>query len=248
MASDGESYGRYPEIDFFRGTALIMMLVSNFVTDLQYFYSYSEFETFWYMFARITAGMFIFISGVSLWISHFRRKGIEEYFMRFARLFGLGMIITLATEVFLTEGTIYFGILHFLGIAGLIGIPFLRFGMVNAFIAPFFFAGVFFIRNYHSDILFLLPLGITPVKFFTFDYFPLFPWFGVFLLGISFGSVFYPEGKRKMNFELPRSLIMNFIRFIGRNTLKIYLTHQPVFILILLVISGGRLEGIVLPW
>ncbi len=239
---------RYPEIDFFRGTALIMMLVSNFVTDLQYFFSYSDFESFWYWFARITAGMFIFISGLSLWISHFRRSGINRYFRRFAKLFGLGMAITLVTEIFLPEGTIYFGILHFLGVASLLGIPFLRLGAVNLFLSLLFFAGAFFVNNLHSGSLLLLPVGITPDVFFTFDYFPLFPWFGVFLLGISAGTIFYPEGRKKLNFEFPRNRGMSFVEFLGKNTLKIYLAHQPVFVLTLLAVSGGRLEGIVLPW
>lgn len=248
MASGRVGIGRYPEIDIFRGTALIMMLVSNFVTDLQYFFSYSDFETFWYWFARVTAGMFIFISGVSLWISYFRRRSVDRYLRRFARLFGLGMVITMVTKIFLPEGAIYFGILHFLGVASLIGIPFLRFGVMNALASLLFFAGVFFVRNYHSDSLLLLPLGITPAGFFTFDYFPIFPWFGVFLLGISGGAFFYPEGRKNISFELPRNVWVVFIEFIGRNTLKVYLAHQPIFILILLVISGGKLEGIILPW
>ncbi len=248
MQSETSIKIRYPEIDFFRGTALLMMLISNFVTDLQYFFAYSDFEAFWYWFARVTAGMFIFISGLSLWISHFKARGFEKYLRRFAKLFGLGILITAVTGIFLPAGTIYFGILHFLGVASLLAIPFLRFGIMNVFLSTIFFAGTTVVMNYHSDHLFLLPLGITPTSFFTFDYFPLFPWFGVFLLGLGFGGFAYPDGARKIALSFPEKGFFGFIEFIGRHTLKIYLVHQPVFVMILLILSGGRLEGIMLPW
>jgi len=225
-----------------------MMLISNFVTDLQYFFSYSDFETFWYWFARITAGMFIFISGLSLWISHFRARGFEKYLKRFAKLFGLGVLITAVTETFLPSGTVYFGILHFLGVSSLLGIPFLRFGPMNVLLSLIFLAGTSVVRNHHSESLLLLPLGITPDVFFTFDYFPIFPWFGVFLLGVGFGGLAYPNGMRRFDLRFPEGILFSSVEAAGRNTLKIYLIHQPVFVLILMVISGGKLEGIVLPW
>src|SRR3990167_3350661 len=50
---------RIPEVDIARGCAIVLMIISNFVTDLQYFFNYSGHETFWYWFARVTAFMFI---------------------------------------------------------------------------------------------------------------------------------------------------------------------------------------------
>ncbi len=225
--------GRYPEIDFFRGVALVMMLISNFVTDLQYFAGYSEFEQFWRAFALLTASMFVFISGVSIWISHFRWKGYEKFFKRFAKLFGLGLIITAFTKTFLEEGTIYFGVLHFLGVASVLVIPFLRFGVKNLILAPLFLAGKILVGNFHSDNIFLLPLGVTPVPFFTFDFFPIFPWFGVFLLGVGTGALIYPEGVRRFEVSFPKEL--RCFAFLGRHTLKVYLVHQPIFGAILLL-------------
>ncbi len=227
---------RYPEIDFLRGFALIMMLISNFVTDLQYFAGYSEFEQFWRIFALFTASMFISISGVSIWISHFRWKGYEKYFKRFIKLFGLGLVITAFTKIFLDEGTIYFGILHFLGIASVLVIPFLRFEEKNLILVPLFLAGKTIVERVHSNNLLLLPIGITPIPFFTFDFFPIFPWFGIFLLGIGAGALIYPEGVRRFEISFPRML--NFITFLGRHTLKVYLVHQPIFGAILLLYFG----------
>ena len=235
---------RYVEVDFFRGVALIMMLISNFVTDLQYFAGYNDFERFWRSFALLTASMFVFISGVSIWLSHFRWN-YTKFFKRFAKLFGLGLVITIFTKLFLEEGTIYFGILHFLGVASLLVIPFLRFGEKNVLIAPIFFAGKFFVESINSENLLLLPLGITPPYFFTFDYFPIFPWFGVFLLGVGTASIIYPDGGRRFEFSLPKAF--RSVAFLGRHTLKIYLLHQPIFGAILLLYLGD-LPGVYLPW
>ncbi|ADC66085.1 protein of unknown function DUF1624 [Ferroglobus placidus DSM 10642] len=235
---------RYVEVDFFRGVALIMMLISNFVTDLQYFAGYNNFELFWRFFALLTASMFVFISGVSVWLSHFRWN-YTKFFKRFVKLFGLGLMITVFTKLFLKEGTIYFGVLHFLGVASILVIPFLRFGEKNVLIAPVFFAGKFVVENIHSENLLLLPLGITPPYFFTFDYFPIFPWFGVFLLGVGAASIIYPGGERKFELSFPKAFLS--VAFLGRHTLKIYLLHQPIFGIVLLLYLGN-LPGVNLPW
>ena len=228
-----EQKKRYPEIDFFRGIALVMMLISNFITDLQYFTGYSEFKLFWRIFALFTASMFVFISGVSIWISHFRWKGYGKYFKRFTKLFGLGLVITAFTKAFLEEGTIYFGILHFLGVASILIIPLLRFEEKNLILAPLFLIGEIVIKHVHLNNLLLLPLGITPVPFFTFDFFPIFPWFGIFLLGVGFGALIYPKGVRKFEISLPK--VFCYFIFLGRHTLKVYLVHQPIFGVILLL-------------
>ncbi|MBE8538953.1 DUF1624 domain-containing protein [Geoglobus acetivorans] len=229
---------RYVEIDFFRGIALIMMLISNFVTDLQYFAGYDQYQMFWRMFALLTASMFVFISGVSAWMSHFHAS-MSKFLKRFFRLFGLGLAITVFTKIFLEEGTIYFGVLHFLAIAGLLAIPFLKFGPYNLFLAIPFFAGKFLVEGLHSENLLLLPLGITPVPFFTFDYFPVFPWFGVFLLGVGTGAVFYPDGVRRFDFIFPENPVSGMVSALGRHTLEIYLIHQPVFASLLLLYLGN---------
>ncbi len=223
-----------------------MMLVSNFVTDLQFFLGYSQFEVFWRAFAYTTAGLFVFVSGISMWIAHFRTGDCRKYLLRFAKLFGLGMVITAVTHFLLREGTVYFGVLHFLGVASILVVPFYRLGWKNLALVPAFFAGKLLLENIHSSNLLLLPVGITPVPFFTLDYFPIFPWFGVFLLGVSAGALAYPDGRRRVDLQL-RSRTSDVIATLGRHTLQIYLLHQPVFVGILLL-ATGELPNLRLPW
>jgi uncharacterized membrane protein len=86
----------------------------------------------------------------------------------------------------------------------------------------------------------LVWLGLTPAGFASVDYFPLFPWFGVVLLGLYFSKLWYVEGERKFKlpYELPKS---NLMCFLGRNTLWIYLIHQPIFIAVLHFLLGVKI-------
>ena len=235
-------HGRYWEVDFLRGIGIIMMVVSNFVTDLWLFLGYNEHPLFWRLFAIATASVFIFTSGLSMWISYSRTVGknpcpCRKYFKRSLKLLGLGALITLFTSLLPGNMTIHFGILHFLGVATLLAIPFHHLGKFNILPALFFFLGYLPARSFH-DGLFLLPLGITPTHYFSPDYFPVFPWFGVYLLGMTTGTLFYPDGRRKYEIGPPSSVPVRLVAFAGRNTLLIYLLHQPVFVGLLRLLYG----------
>ena len=75
----------------------------------------------------------------------------------------------------------------------------------------------------------LAPFGITPTRYPAVDHFPLIPWFGVALLGVALGNWVYPGGQRA--FLLPDwsgLSVVRGLRFLGRNSLTIYLIHQPI--------------------
>jgi uncharacterized membrane protein len=133
--------------------------------------------------------------------------------------------------------TIHFGVLHLLGTATLLGVLFYRFGRFNALWAAFFILGYLVIRNFHDGV-WLLPVGIMPENYVAPDYFPIFPWFGVFLLGMSLGSFLYPNGRRKKEMALPSNPLIHFLAFAGRHTLFIYLIHQPILVGLLRLIHG----------
>ncbi|AIF69251.1 hypothetical protein PAP_04185 [Palaeococcus pacificus DY20341] len=244
FGSELYSRGRFWEVDFARGVGIIMMVISNFVTDLQYFLNYSGHPLFWKLFAYTTASIFVFISGLSFWISYSRSikkspRPYGKYFRRFGKLFGIGLVITIVTYLFLSDGTIYFGILHFLGLASILAIPFYSFGKKNVLFAIFFIFGSLLVSRIHANTLLFLPLGITPQSFFTLDYFPIFPWFGVYLLGLAVGSFAYPKGERSFEVAFPSFIPVEFICFAGRHTLKIYVAHQPILVGLLFLLHGG---------
>jgi uncharacterized membrane protein len=89
----------------------------------------------------------------------------------------------------------------------------------------------------------LLPLGLMPQHFRTADYFPLLPWFGIFLIGICAGNTFYRDGERRFSLRLTATRITRPLAFIGRNSLLIYLVHQPVIIGILFATNYDVMRG-----
>jgi len=234
---------RILEIDLFKGISIILMVISNFVTDLNYFLGYSENLGFWNAFAIFVAILFVFISGVSFNISYSKKlfnhaMTYEGYVERSIKLFLAGILITTVTDVFLTHGTIYFGILSFLALSGILGIFFYKFKRLNLVFAIFFIFFGFILANYHVNTIFLLPFGITPYDFYMLDFFPVFPWFGVYLIGMFFSNIFYKNGFSKFSFERLTNKITNELSILGRNTLKIYLIHQPILVGILILKYG----------
>ncbi len=61
---------RIDELDSLRATALVMMLISNFVTDLNYFgiMDVNKGDLWWWL-ARATAFLFVSISGISYFLA-----------------------------------------------------------------------------------------------------------------------------------------------------------------------------------
>jgi uncharacterized membrane protein len=233
---------RYWEIDFLRGVAIIMMIVFHVLFDLNYFSNYeiNIHYGFWWAFARITASIFIFLVGISLTLSYSRavkkRKNLLlKYLYRCTKIFSWGLIITLVTWIFIRQGFIVFGVLHFIGLSIIIAYFFLRFRLLNLFLGVIFILIGIYLQGFVFSFPYLLWLGLMPQNFYTLDYFPLLPWFGLVLLGLFFGKLLYPEGKRRIKIREVRNPVTRLFCFLGRHSLLLYLVHQPVLIAILYV-------------
>lgn len=237
---------RFYEIDLFRGIAILMMVIFHTLFDLSYFGIWPVVVSsgFWRYFAFSTASLFLLIVGVSFSISYahaFPRLTTKQLYLKFlyrgAGIFALGLLVTLGTWLYLGEGFIVFGILHLIGVSVILAPLFYRFGKFNVVIGIACILTGFVVTNLTGPF-WLLPLGMAPAGFWSVDYTPLFPWFGVVLIGIGAGSLLYPSGKR--GFSLPRipERLETSITFPGKHSLIIYLVHQPVIILILHFATG----------
>ena len=239
---------RYQEIDMLRGIAILMMILFHTLLDLNFFMIFPvEISTgFWRYFAFATASLFLLIVGISLTLSKTRAKRVisghalvQKFVYRGTGIFLLGLLVTAGTWLYLKEGFIVFGILHLIGVSIVISPLFFRFKKLNAVLGLLFIAvGIFFTSI--TGPIWLLPLGIHPASFYSFDYEPLFPWFGVVLIGMGLGEYLYPENVRR--FALPQipSVFMQPLAFLGRHALMIYLVHQPVIILLLAALTGVK--------
>lgn len=235
---------RFWEIDFFRGIAVILMVVFNYAFALQYLrVLYLDLGwAFWWLFPRLIAGMFIFIAGVSVSVSRSRLKNESaakrKYILRGAKIFSLGLLITLATLVFVPSSFVVFGILHLLGSSIAVSPLFLRMRSRHLliFAAGSLAAGVY-LQTTAVSFPWLLWLGFVPEDFSTLDYFPLLPWLGIFLLGMAFGSRFYKNARRR--FSMPEQPAASGVFcFLGRRSLWIYMAHVPLLVLVLSLLGA----------
>jgi len=234
---------RFWEIDFLRGLAIIMMIIFHFFYDLNYFgvQGINFGSGFWWVFARVIVTIFVLLVGISLTISHSRAKKrktgwklFKKYLLRGLKIFGWGLIITLITWLFLKRGFIIFGILHFIGVSIILAYPFLKLKFWNVLLGIIFILIGIYMENLTFNSYWLVWAGLKPYYLYTVDYVPIFPWFGVILFGLFLGTLLYPNGKRRL--KISNLSNFSFIRlfcFLGRNSLLIYLIHQPILVIFL---------------
>ena len=240
---------RYREIDMVRGIAVLMMVLFHTLFDINYFqiFSIDVYAGFWQYFAFATASLFLLIVGISLTIS--RAKAVSKisshqlalkFVYRGAGIFLLGIVVTFGTWLYLKEGFIVFGILHLIGVSIMISPLFFRFKKFNFILGLLFIMIGYFLTTVTGPI-WLLPLGIHPATFWSVDYEPLFPWFGIVLFGMGLGECLYPGGVRR--FTLPKipAFFGEPLAFLGRHALIVYLIHQPIIILLLAAVFGTKL-------
>lgn len=224
---------RFWQIDVARGIAVVGMVAYHFLVDLEMIFhlQIGVYKPPLVIFARIVALLFILLVGASAAIKYEKLKtfGFHKITSGFAKkalqLLLCAGVITTVTFVMFRDETIVMGILHFIGISMLLIVPFLL--LDNKYLI--FFALLFLIigvvvPNIETTSYWLLPLGIVPKMFSTLDFFPLFPWFGIILIGVVAGRMF-----KKKQIVLTKVLPDNILLAkIGQKSLMIYLLHQPI--------------------
>jgi uncharacterized membrane protein len=186
---------------------------------------------------------FILIAGFSF---HFGKK---RNLRRGIFLNACGLLITVVTLLVLPSEAVRFGILSFMGCAVLLTIPLERglerlpplvgiplcFGLflllrhVDAgFLGPF--------RLPQSLYRFrpLAPLGFPDPLFRSSDYFPMLPWYFLFLCGWFLGKLF----RENKGWQTAASVKIPLLSALGRKTIWVYLLHQPVLMGICMLLFG----------
>jgi uncharacterized membrane protein len=223
-------------VDAARGVAILMMVVYHFVFDLYAFggYDVDAVGGFWARFADATASLFLFLVGVSLAISSGRGGGgFRKYLLRGIRILGYGLLLTAIFLVF-GMGIVAFGILHLIGVSIILTYPFLKLRFANLVLGVVIFAAGLYVQAWDpTESAWLLPFGVVPEGWAMPDYRPLLPWFGVVLVGLFFGNAVYGDGGRPEGLPSAAPAPARPLLPLGRNSLAIYLIHQPVMILLL---------------
>jgi len=230
-------HSRFWEIDLLRTNAIVVMIVFHTLYLLGYFgIDYTDLHHLYWLWFAGGGGTFIFLAGVSLTIAHSRSKRISPFLRRGLEIFAWGMGITLVTWIISRTDYVRFGVLHFFGIAFILGTLFLRFRFINLVLGIALMAIGFYLRGIYFDFPWLLWLGLKPHSSLGFDYIPLLPWFGLFLVGMFFGKILYPQGNRRFNIPDFSNLVVPALTLPGRHPLGIYLAQWPAIIGILLAL------------
>jgi uncharacterized membrane protein len=215
---------RFAELDFFRGSAIILMIIYHIFFQLRFFgiYSVDIFNGAWYIFARSVAITFLLLVGISIVLSYDNRKSNFRNVYRGSMLFFVALGISLVTFLAFAESAIYFGVLHFIAFSLLLSPLIVRLRIYPLVLLSIFSITLgFWFKKLIVESEYLFWVGLRSSTFKTFDFFPVFPWIGVVLLGMLLGKVYYRHAKSLefMNF--------GFLNWFSHNSLLIYLIHNP---------------------
>ena len=211
-------------LDLWRSLCLCVMIVFHLCYDLALFGVISM-EAMASLPARLLSydvgGCFILISGICL---RFSRDPVRRGFF----VFCAGLLVSLVTG--LVKQPVLFGILQCIGICMMLcgvlrkkleG----RLGVGFALICLALFAVTWWATSTITvNIRFLFPIGLRTGDFYSADYYPLFPWLFLYLIGMVFGKKLDEHRESAVvQWRFPR-----WMTFPGRHSLLIYLLHQPV--------------------
>ncbi len=228
-------------LDALRGSLLLHMIAFHGMWNLVYLFGIRAdwyTGTPGYLWQQFICWSFILLSGFCWSMS-------RNHLKRGLLVFAGGVVVSLVTGILMPENRILFGILTCIGSCMLLLIllekPLKK--VSPPWGAALSFALFFLLRNcgsgtlgFESLILCDLPdwlyrnnltayLGFPHAAFFSTDYFSLLPWFFLFLTGYFLFRLTAQAGWNEKLFARGQLPVLNFL---GRNSLLVYLLHQPV--------------------
>lgn len=227
---------RSVEIDLLRVIAIILMMIYHTAFDLQTFYGWNidVFDGLWWLLGKLSVVTFLLLVGISFSISWSRSPVTSRTLKRGVRILAYGLVVTIITYFFDSSNYVRFGILHLIGISLLLLPLARRFRIWNIPLGIVIVGTGVLIQGNTVNTSLLLPLGFIPPDFLSMDYYPILPWFGIVLIGTSFGRIFIKAGMPTIYKQESRYTCG--LEAISKRSLLIYMVHQPIVLFILKIL------------
>lgn len=238
MEAETSSRRRVKLLDTLRGLALIHMVLFHTAYDLVYLFGVTPNHALSKFMDTviICTASFVFLAGVTI---RFSRSPATHG----ARLLLIAAGFTLVTAFIFPGSAIYFGALHLISVGMLVygalrdflnRVPWWAGLIVSAVIFALTYnvsSGFIGIGSFSFDIpewltygSLLYPLGFISRGFSSVDYLPVLPWLFLFLCGVFIGK---PLLEKKLPDFAYRDICPP-VTWLGRNSLIIYIVHQPI--------------------
>lgn len=226
------------ELDALRGFAILCVVAVHFLFDLTYFLNADvQLGGFYWAIKQNGGVFFVILSGACAALG-------TRSFKRGCLVFACGLIVSAVTYCIYRLGMAGEGIVVRFGVLSLLGVCMMLYPLFRKWPVPVLavtgavlVALGFYVAALTVRPSWLYPLGLMSASFTSSDYFPLLPNLGWFMLGSVVGKTAYRD-KRSLLPSFPKDFsIIRFFRFCGRQSLWIYLLHQPVLYGIIALIS-----------
>lgn len=240
---------RFIELDMLRGFAIIIMIFLHLLWDLDYF-GLMPLNRQIYKIQPAIPLIFFLLVGMCMIVSRNRKNHLsaseqkkydKHLIIRGLKIFGLGMILTVVTMIFIPDKPIIFGVLHCIGLCIILSTIFLKIKpkynlIISTIIILLSYITVLYSIENPTVLHIAVGLHQSNVGQYTIDYFPLIPWLGVCILGIVLGSWLYKDNKRRLRLpDLSKYTPVKIFSWLGKHSLGIYLAHQPIIAGIILM-------------
>lgn len=223
-----KKYERSILLDAMRGFAIIMMVVFHFFYDLTLF-GLADIPIYsskgWIYFRFIILTSFLSSVGASLYLHHQRGINYSAFCRRILLITLNAWVITAITYVFLAEKYVFFGILHLIALASVFALLFMRLYWINLFLGLLILYLGYNYSNGIFDNFGLRWIGMLPRATGSSDFTPIFPFFGLVLIGIFCARLL---GDSIYAWQPKSSIIIEGLAGMGRHALIIYMLHQPI--------------------
>lgn len=234
---------RYYEIDIIKSIAVILMVVFHF-----YYIYYLIGKPLVNMDNKILVWssiishtLFIFLFGINLSLSYNKNENKSEYYEKQIKksiiyLF-IGTIISFVSYKLIPNKFIFFGIFQFFSLSILISQPFVTNEFTSIIGLVIFSLLNLLQKNGYKNNMINNIIGLN-TNFKSIDYFPFIPYFIYVLLGITVGHLVYKNGKRSIDLDyldkkVENSKLLQFLIYIGQNSLIIYVLHWILFYMVM---------------